>query len=190
MMSRTLLALVSLLSIFLSGALAAAEEPGTEPSDAKGIALFEEQIEPVLVKQCYECHSKNGKEVEGGLELDSPSGMLRGGDSGPALVSHEIEKSLLLRALRHEKDVSEMPPKKKLSDEVIAAFEEWIRLGAPDTREDLGPTTKEERLAKRGKFWLKWKPKAPKPVADASRRTLVRRVYFDLIGLPPIAGGG
>ena len=217
-MGRTLLCLfslfsVSLISVLLPAALAHGEEPNTEKPNAKGIALFEKQIKPVLVKHCYKCHSKNGKKVEGGLELDSPAGMLRGGDSGPALVSHQVEKSLLMQAIRHEEDVSEMPPKKKLPDEVIAAFEEWIRLGAPDTRAGLGPTTKEKRLEAGKRHWSFQPPrsvepppvkqadwprdpidrfvlarleaKGLKPVADANRRTLVRRVYFDLVGLPP-----
>ncbi len=205
--------LPTLLSIFLSGGFLFAEEPPKKASD-KGTELFESKILPVLVKHCYECHSKDGESIEGGLELDSPSGMLRGGDTGAMLEAHHADQSRLLQMLRHEGDVSGMPPEEKLSDDVIAAFEEWIRLGAPDTREDKGPTAKEQRLDEAMQHWSFLPPQVVKPPAvkdaswsrdplidnfilarleaeglkparDANRRTLVRRVYFDLIGLPP-----
>ncbi len=212
MMSRTNLCYFSLLVIGMVSP-AIAEDPKLEKPVPKGMELFEKQIKPVLIKQCYKCHSKNGEKVEGGLELDSPTGMLRGGDSGPAVVSHQIDKSLLMQAIRHDDDVSEMPPKTKLSDEVIAAFEQWIKLGAPDSRAELGPTTKEKRYAEGRRHWSFQPPQQVeppaikqtdwprdkidhfvlaqmeaeglRPVADAGRRTLVRRVYFDLVGLPP-----
>ena len=214
MMGRTLLSLVSLLSMSLLGTGAVGEEPQAEKSDAKGTALFENQIKPVLVKQCYECHSQTGEKVEGGLELDSPAGLMRGGDSGPVLVSHQVEKSPLIRMLRHEEDVPAMPPEKRLSDGVIAAFEQWIQLGAPDSREELGPTAKDERFEAGGRHWSFQPPQSVEPPAikrtdwprdeidhfvltrmeakglrpadDANRTTLIRRVYFDLVGLPPV----
>ena len=213
MMSRTLLCLVSLIPILLSGTVAAAANPKAAKPRTRGMVLFDKQIKPVLVKHCYKCHSKQGKKVEGGLELDSPEGLLRGGDSGAILVPHQVAKSPLIAMLRHDEDVSAMPPKQKLSDKEIAAFEEWIRLGAPDSRQDGGMTTKEERLQAGHRHWSFLPPKAVtpppvklrawprdeidnfilarmeaqgvRPVADANRRTLVRRVYFDLIGLPP-----
>ncbi len=213
MMMRPRFCLLTLFSIFLTGGFLFAEEP-PQKAVAKGTELFESKILPVLVKHCYECHSKDGESIEGGLELDSPSGMLRGGDTGAMLEAHHVDQSRLLQMLRHEDDVSAMPPEKKLSKEVIAAFEEWIRLGAPDTREDKGPTAKEQRLDEAKQHWsflppLVVKPPAVKdanwprdpmidnfvlarleaeglkPARDANRRTLVRRVYFDLIGLPP-----
>jgi len=205
---------ILMLAIFVAVRFAQADEPPAEDSAAKGLELFDKQIKPVLVEQCYECHSKKGESIEGGLELDSPSGMVRGGDTGPMLVAHEAKKSRLLRMLRHEDDVPAMPPEHKLSDEVIAAFEKWIRLGAPDSREEAGPTNKEKRFEAARSHWAFQPPKsveAPlvkqgdwsrdatidpfilarieaqgiKPVGDANRRTLVRRVYFDLVGLPP-----
>ena len=212
-MSRILLCLVSLIPITLSGTLAIGGNPKAGKSKANGLVLFDKQIKPVLVKYCYECHSKKGKKVEGGLELDSPAGLLRGGDSGPILVPHQVAKSPLIPMLRHASDVSAMPPKRKLSKTVIAAFEEWIRLGAPDSRNDLGMTTKEKRLEAGNRHWsfqpleavkpppvklsgwprdeidyfilARMEAKGLQPVADANRRTLVRRIYFDLIGLPP-----
>ncbi len=217
-MSRPFISFASVVSLLLSGLpLAGISALGAEPpqpASAKGKELFDKQIQPALVKYCYECHSKNGKSIEGGLELDSPSGMARGGDNGPMLTPHQVDKSSLIRMLRHEEDVSAMPPEEKLSDEEIAMFVEWIRLGAPDSRAQVGPTMKEQRMEAGKRHWafVPLLPVAPpqvqlqdwprdamidrfilsaiethgmKPVADANRRTLVRRVYFDLVGLPP-----
>ncbi|WP_145182320.1 DUF1553 domain-containing protein [Gimesia chilikensis] len=209
MMNRWLICLVSTLTLAVSAFPASA----ATPSD-KGQQLFESKIEPVLVKYCYECHSKTGESIEGGLELDSPSGMLRGGDTGPMIKPHDREHSSLLRMLRHEDGVSGMPPEEKLSDDVINAFEAWIKLGCPDTRQETGPTLKEQRYQEAQNHWAfvpprkvappavnqtEWprdavidgftlsamEQKGVKPAKDASRLTLVRRVYFDLIGLPP-----
>lgn len=152
--------LISMLSIILFGFSVAGAEPKVKKADSKGLELFKTQIEPVLVKHCYECHSKKGKSVEGGLELDSPSAMMRGGDTGPMVKPHDLERSSLIQMLRHEGDVSGMPPEVKLTgwprDKMIDRF----ILSA---------------IEKHG----------IKPVRDANRLTLVRRVYFDLVGLPP-----
>lgn len=213
-MSRTLFCIASAFSILSLSLPAMGDEAKAVAPDTKGIELFKIKIEPVLVKHCYECHSKNGESIEGGLELDSPSGMLRGGDTGPMLKPHDLDKSSIIRMLHHADDVSGMPPEQKLSDETIAAFEEWIRLGAPDSRKETGPTLKEQRFKAGQEHWAFVLPKStdtptvkqadwPRdtmidqfilsametkkltPVRDASRRTLIRRIYFDLIGLPP-----
>ncbi len=213
-MSRMLICLVPAVSIIVSGFSVSGAEPKAKQANSRGLELFKTQIEPVLVKHCYECHSKQGKSIEGGLELDSPSGMMRGGDTGPMVKPHDLEKSSLIQMLRHEGDVSGMPPEEKLSDEVISAFEEWIRLGSPDSRKETGPTLKEQRFQAARKHWSFRAPQAVtppkvklkdwprdamidgfilsaiekhgmKPVADANRQTLVRRVYFDLVGMPP-----
>ncbi len=198
---------------WFAGGLAAdeAEKPSAED---RGTVLFETKILPVLTNSCYECHSKGTDNTEGGLELDSPSGMLRGGDSGPMFSAHHADQSQLLRMLRHEDDVSAMPPEEKLPDEVIATFEEWIRIGAPDSRQSVGPTAKEERMQQGKQHWAFQPPrpvtvpevadtlwvrdpsidtfvlarmeaKGIKPAADANRKTLIRRLFFDLIGIPP-----
>ena len=97
------------------------------------IRHFEAKIRPVLIQNCYRCHSAKTKS-KGGLLLDSQQGMLRGGDSGPALVPGNPEKSLLIRAIRYQHADLKMPPKGKLPDNVIADFEHWIRQGAADPR--------------------------------------------------------
>jgi len=95
--------------------------------------FFETRIRPVLVTKCYECHSSAAPEAKGGLLVDFRDGLRTGGDSGPAVVPEKPEDSLLLSALRHES--FEMPPAGKLSDDVIADFEQWIRSGAADPRD-------------------------------------------------------
>lgn len=93
--------------------------------------FFEKRIRPVLVEQCYECHSAGGKSVKGGLKLDSRESLLAGGDTGPALVPGQPGKSLLLNAISHRDKELTMPPKKpRLPDAVLADFERWIGAGA------------------------------------------------------------
>jgi hypothetical protein len=92
------------------------------------------RIRPALVKHCFECHSASAAEISGGLLLDSREGIAKGGDSGAAIDLKDISKSLLIQALRHT-DLK-MPPKSKLPNAVIADFEKWIQMGAPDPRNE------------------------------------------------------
>ncbi|MBL8797703.1 MAG: PSD1 domain-containing protein [Planctomycetia bacterium] len=185
----------------------AAAEP-----DAKGIEFFENKIRPVLVNSCYECHSAKSSKVKGGLLLDTRDGVRNGGDTGPAIIPGDPDKSLLIQSLRHDK--LQMPPKNKLPENVIADFVQWVKLGAPDPRDAAGNAAyKRLSLEEARSFWSfvpAKKPEAPKvqnaswprgdidrfvlarleakglrPVADAERATLLRRVHFDLLGLPP-----
>ncbi|MFM9961983.1 MAG: DUF1501 domain-containing protein [Planctomycetaceae bacterium] len=104
----------------------AAASLASEKNPAKDIDFFEKKIRPVLVAQCYECHSAEavtrGK-LKGTLTVDTRAGLLKGGDSGPAIVPGKPGESLLLKALRHDASVSAMPPKEKLSAAVIADFD-------------------------------------------------------------------
>ena len=185
--------------------------------EAKQLEFFESKIRPVLVKHCYECHSADSDEAEGGLMLDTAAGLLRGGDSGPSLVAGEPDKSLLLEALRYES--VEMPPEGRLDDEVIADFEKWIEMGAVDPRaggenvhvagrrtidiekgrefwafqppkmHDV-PEVKDRQWSQRAIdafIYAKLKENGLQPAPPADRATLVRRLYYDLIGLPPTA---
>src|SRR5205823_2609361 len=87
---------------------------GAEPS---GVAFFEQKIRPVLVQECYKCHSAQAQKPKGGLRLDSREGLLTGGDSGPAVVPGAVDESLIIEALRHEG--LQMPPTGKLPDDVV-----------------------------------------------------------------------
>ncbi|MEQ1852353.1 MAG: DUF1549 domain-containing protein, partial [Chthoniobacteraceae bacterium] len=187
------------------------------PSDLAQLDFFEKKIRPVLVENCYECHSAGAKKLKGGLMLDTAEGLLTGGDSGPAIVPGKPAKSLLIESMRHETKDEDlfMPPKKdKLADEVIADFEKWVKMGAPDPRD--GKATRklawDENTAKSHWAFQKIsKPPVPKvadakkfiqspidsfvlakltekklqPSPKADKQTLIRRVTYDLTGLPP-----
>jgi hypothetical protein len=200
------------LGVFLSAGLARAAEKPARPDPAH-LAFFEKNIRPVLVKECYSCHATTARKIRGGLTLDTRAGLRNGGDTGPAIVPGKPGKSLLIKALRHTQPKLKMPPKKKLSDEVLANFEKWIALGAPDPRDGSKLTRNEIDLTKGRTFWAFQPPKKVpppkvqnsgwargavdrfllarleakglKPVADAEPRALIRRLYFDLVGLPP-----
>ncbi len=181
--------------------------------DAKEIEFFENKIRPVLVNSCYECHSAKSSKLRGGLMLDTREGLLKGGDSGPSLVPGKPAESLLLKSLLHTGKLK-MPPKNPLPAGVVADFEKWIAMGAPDPRTG-SAGYKRLSLEEAKTFWsfapvkalappqvannawprtdadrfilAKMEEKGLKPVADADRLTLIRRLSFDLTGLPPAA---
>ncbi|HSG68891.1 MAG TPA: DUF1549 domain-containing protein, partial [Planctomycetaceae bacterium] len=100
------------------------------------IEFFESRIRPVLAQDCYECH-RTGKKMKGGLALDHRQAILNGGDSGRVIEPGNPANSLLVKAIRHEIEDLEMPKNgAKLDEAVIADFEKWIRLGAPDPRNE------------------------------------------------------
>jgi len=185
-----------------------------EPS-AEGIAFFEKRIRPVLVEHCYKCHSANSEKVRGELLVDTRGGLLKGGESGHAVVPKNLEASILIEAIRHEDEDLAMPPKKKLPASVIADFEKWIMMGAPDPRDGTGPIEKPnwDKARDHWAFKAPQKPVLPevkqtewartdidrfifskleeqslKPAKYADRRTLIRRLFFDLNGVPPTPG--
>ncbi len=180
--------------------------------DPAGVEFFEKKIRPVLVEHCYSCHSKDGEKIKGGLLLDTKDSLLKGGDTGPAIVPGDAEKSLLIKAVRYKDENLQMPPKnKKLSEAQIADLETWVKMGAPDPRTGNAATTKSKSTDKQHWAFQPVKPPAI-PMAKnkrrvqspidafvlvrleakglslsppADRRTLIRRVVFDLTGLPP-----
>lgn len=174
--------------------------------------FFEKQVRPVLVNRCYECHSAE-KKIKGGLALDTREATLKGGDTGPALIAGDPEKSLLIEAVRYTNHDLQMPPKKRLSDSEIAVLEEWVKMGAPDPRTGAVASAKGPRVIdinEGRKFWsftplarveIPAVPDATSPIdafilaklkengltsaPPADKRTLLRRATFDLTGLPP-----
>ena len=194
------------------GWLAASTGRAADPS---GIEFFETKIRPILSDDCYKCHSRQSEKVKGGLLLDTRDGLLKGGDTGPAVVPGEPDKSLLIKAVRYADENLQMPPKgKKLSPEKIAALEAWVKMGAPDPRTNETSVAKLESIAQKSKTHWAFQPvKEPpvpaiknkrflqtpvdnfvlakleannlKPSPAADKRTLIRRATFDLIGLPP-----
>ncbi len=180
-----------------------------QASDPKGLEFFEQKIRPVLVEQCQRCHSAEAdakNKLKGGLLLDSQAGIEKGGESGAIIDTKKPEASLLLQTLKYEGDVK-MPPKGKLPESVIKDFETWIAMGAPDPRTGTKIQTKQVGLSieEGRKFWS-YKPIQSvnaenagidqlvrsrltnlglKPAAPADRATLIRRLYYDLVGYTP-----
>ncbi len=119
--------------------------------------FFETRIRPVLVGECASCHS--GERPQGGLRLDYRGGWERGGKSGTPIERGNVDKSLLIRLIRHESPGMPMPlGGKKLAPEVIAAFEEWVRMGAPDPRDTAATAPPPEQswdslLGDRRRWW-------------------------------------
>jgi mono/diheme cytochrome c family protein len=174
---------------------------------ADGMRLFREKVQPVLEQHCYECHSAQAKKLRGGLRLDTRAGLRKGGDSGPAVVPGDAKNSPLIQAVRHEGDLA-MPPKKlKLPDAVIADLVRWVDAGAPDPRGD-EPVAEDARTfwafqpirqvappAVRGAGWCrtpvdrfilaKLEERGVHPAPPAPKAVLIRRLFFDLTGLPP-----
>ena len=126
------LRLLSALALLAPVGLQAQE--GASPSPREGVEFFEKKIRPILSDRCYKCHS--GDKVKAELYLDSRDGLLKGGESGPAVVPGDPEKSLLIHAIRHGDDELDMPPKQAewLTTEQIRDFEVWVKMGAPDPR--------------------------------------------------------
>ena len=168
--------------------------------------FFESKVRPLLAEQCLECHSNIKGKVKGGLSLDTRKEFIRGGESGVIYKPENVKESALIKAINWDGDLH-MPEKKKLSNEQINVLTEWLNQGVPDTREeDSNVKKKESHWA----FQPVVKPKIPfvknegwcyntidrfvlakleeqniVPAVPAYKETLLRRVYFDLIGLPP-----
>ncbi|MDB4757137.1 hypothetical protein OAG56_07150, partial [Mariniblastus sp.] len=102
-----------------------------------GIEFFEKKIRPVLVEKCYQCHSGDAKKLKGGLLLEYREQILKGGDSGPAIISGKPADSLLIGSLKW--DSLEMPPSGKLPDGVVKDFEHWVSIGAPWPKSEKTP---------------------------------------------------
>jgi mono/diheme cytochrome c family protein len=89
--------------------------------------LFTDSVRPLFERQCFKCHSSKADELKGNLKLESVESILKGGDSGPAVVPGDIENSFLLRAIRFQVEDYQMPPSGRLSDEEIALVEKWVK---------------------------------------------------------------
>lgn len=184
--------------------------------DPKDVSFFETKIRPVLVRECYGCHSDAAGNIRGGLRLDNRQRTLIGGTDGPAVVPGDPESSTLYLAIAHEG--YEMPPNKKLSDQVREDFRRWISMGAPDPRQGqtkivarpLDPAAIAQAKRDHWSYQAVQPHDAPevsdadwpwntvdqfalaklesaglRPADDCPPNVLIRRLTFDLIGLPP-----
>ncbi len=206
-MPRITIVIFAALSFFLASTLLA-----QSPEDRQRSEFFETKIRPVLVEHCFACHSVEAEEIEGELMLDNRAAVQRGGQAGKIVTPGDPEKSSLIRAIRFADDDLQMPPDGKLSAETIRDFERWVRDGAFDPRDGKAPTSAERLEAAARKHWSfqplqadaipNLKSAWPRddidrfiahrlhangltPSADASRGVWLRRVTFDLTGLPP-----
>ncbi len=114
---------------------AAAEAPQAQPLPPEQVEFFEKKIRPLLSDQCLKCHSTAGDKIKGGLLLDNRAAILKGGDTGPAAIPGNPEKSLIMQAVRYSDEDLQMPPKHRLAPEQVADLEHWIRMGLPDPRD-------------------------------------------------------
>ena len=184
-------------------------------ADPKSVEFFENRIRPVLVEHRCECHSAEAlakRKLKEGLQLDTRDGLRKGGDSGLAIVVGKARESRLIKALRYDGQ-PKMPPKGKVSDAVIADIETWIDAGAADPRSGGAVRQRGLSIEEGRKFWSYkpvQKPSIPivkdrawlkndidafilcgieasglRPAPDAPPATLLRRISYDLIGLPP-----
>ena len=205
------------LMLCSSVSLAAADTSnGPVQFTSRQLELYQQQVLPILTDNCYKCHSHKADKIKANFVLDSREGLLEGGDSGPAVIAGEPDKSLLMKAVRHETEDLQMPPRKKLADEQIAILSSWIKMGAPYPPAN-GPAlarTRGKKITESDRTWWAYQPirkvEIPAvedhgwarnpvdkfvyaklkacgltPAPEADRRTLIRRAYYDVIGLPP-----
>ena len=198
---------------FLAGFSSEAVPQTTRPS-AEDLEFFEREIRPLLAEQCYSCHSSQIETPFAGLRVDSREALLKGGESGAAILPGDPEKSRLIKLLRGEPLL--MPPTGRLAEDRIAALGKWIELGAPWPEDEPAPEPQAgdfDLEARKSSHWA-WQPVAVveppavsdkdwpagpgdrfllakldeeglKPASPADRYTLIRRLSFDLTGLPP-----
>jgi len=183
--------------------------------DAAGLEFFEKNIRPLLADHCYECHSAAKSTSKGGLRLDSRGAALKGGDNGSAVLPGQVEKSLLVKAVRYGDPDLAMPPAKKggrLTDAQVALLERWVEMGAPMPADGAKLSGLTDKARQHWAFQPVRKPAVPivkqsnwvrtpvdafvlakleekglVPTPAASPESYLRRVSYDLIGLPPSA---
>jgi hypothetical protein len=196
-------------------ALCSCARGATVPLAKPDAEFFEKTIQPILTEHCHKCHSHSAEKIKGNLVVDSLAGLLKGGDTGPAVVPGSLEKSLLIQAVHYTNEDLQMPPKgKKLSNQQIADLEKWVKMGAPWPGSDPAKAVGHGKFTDEDRKWWAFQPvKEPKipevqdngwcrtsidrfifqklqreglqVSGEADKRTLIRRVYFDLWGLPP-----
>ena len=199
---------------WLASSIAIADEPVGNLTDLQ-IAAFEKKIRPLLHKHCFNCHATDAKTIQAGLILNSRQGLHRGGDSGPVVVPGEPKASLLITAIEYNNDELQMPPKGKLSSSEIATLHQWVKQGAPFPEtpnktlrqprqidfsqgrqfwsfqpviEQKLPTVKNSSWPRERLDWFilaKLEQAGLQPSMSTKRATLIRRLSFDLTGLPP-----
>ncbi|MBT4692827.1 MAG: DUF1549 domain-containing protein, partial [Planctomycetaceae bacterium] len=204
--------IISCIVSFLYSGAVLAQDDNFSPAQ---IEAFEKNIRPLLIQHCYECHSADSDKVKGGLLMDSREALLLGGDSGPAIVSKKPQESLMISAVKYQSyemppngklSIKEI----NLLNDWISAGAAWPKTNVSTTR-DMASTTDWE--AARQNHWAYQQVKDPslpqvsdkrwannpvdyfilaqldeqrlQPAPTADRRTLIRRLYYDILGIPP-----
>jgi hypothetical protein len=197
---------LSAIAIFaLTAAVAAADSPPT----AEQLRFFEATIRPLLVENCQKCHGP-AKQFNG-FRVDSREALIKGGDTGPAVMPGLPDESLLIRAVRHVDEDLKMPPEKKLSDKQVSDLVKWVEMGAPfPAAAATGVSGRPHRDPDHWAFQPPGHPSLPEvtnrrwprspidpfilarleaeqlpPAKHADKSALIRRLTFDLLGLPP-----
>ena len=178
---------------------------------AEQVKYFDASVLPLLKAQCLKCHGDDPKKLKGELDLRTRGAALKGGESGPAAVPGKPAASLLILAIEHKKEGYEMPPGGKLKPDEIAVLAKWVREGFayPADRMDAAAIdpVKKGFTPEQKAYWAyqplkrpavpgeghpvdaflndKLKAKKLAPVGPAERGALIRRVAYDLTGLPP-----
>ena len=197
---------VALCVLALTASAAHAGDRKLHPVSDRDAEFFEKQVRPILVEHCLSCHGS--RKQMSGLRLDSRAALLQGGDNGPVVRPGDPEQSPLIHAIRHQGE-RKMPPKTKLKPAQVAALTHWIKTGVPwpksaplATKADVWkrhwafqPVKKPAPPAVQQSDWpqtpvdrfvlARLEAKGLKPSPQADRHILLRRVTFDLIGLPP-----
>src|SRR6185369_4809646 len=205
-MSTKRIARVSRLLAVMLCLLFTMNSAGANEPTAEQVRFFETAVRPLLVEHCQKCHGADKQQA--GLRLDSRDGVMTGGDTGAAIVPGNPDESLLIAAVKQTGELK-MPPKSKLTGRQIADLAKWIEMGAPfpaevakrqartrdpnhwafqPLQEQVVPTVNNSEWPRSDldRFVLaKLEAAGLSPAASADKRTLIRRVTFDLIGLPP-----
>ncbi|WP_419190333.1 PSD1 and planctomycete cytochrome C domain-containing protein [Saltatorellus ferox] len=197
-----------LLTVFVASAVVA-DSLGQDPLGQDALEHFENHVRPVFVEHCVKCHG--GETPKGGLSLDTAIGIRRGAMGVPIVLAGDVDASPLIEAIRHDDPLFAMPPSGKLPDDAIAALERWVEMGAvfPDDHQveasDLVPWNLVppaelpaailERADSEGngaqRDWIdvaleaRLEAAGIEPSPPASKESWLRRVTFDLSGLPP-----
>jgi len=200
------------LGVVLALAGAASWNAAEGAEAVEGEAFFEQKIRPILVNRCYECHSAEAKKLKGGLRVDTREDLLQGGDTGAALAPGDPDNSRIVIAVRHTDPDLRMPPKEKIPDAEIEAITQWVKMGAPHPKSEVGkssasgyapakalwsaqPIREQPVPAVKNAGWVRdpidafilagLEKAGLEPAPAAGRGALLRRASFDLLGLPP-----
>lgn len=192
-----------------------AQEPATNATanpSAEQLQFFEQKVRPLLVAKCFECHSSAAEKIKGGLLLDARDSLLSGGDNGPAIVAGKPAESLMIKAVHYSEVGMEMPPTSKLKPHEIEVLETWVAMGAPFPPANTHHQERKLIDIEAGKRHWAFQPLGEpselpnsiwarnrldgfihtaqtahnvQPLGPAAPAQLLRRIKFDLVGLPP-----